>query len=146
MTQWTVRLIETLRFLRLLQKYLTEYHYISPSKSGNHEVGTAVKKFQKFFHLPETGEVDEDTMNAMKKPRCGDPDVEEEASRFKRFDAVRSWSKTDFTYYIKYSGQDLSEGDQQRAIAQAFQKWKGACNALTFTQTNDPSSPDFKIR
>ena len=29
-------------------------------------------------------------MKAMKKPRCGDPDVEEEASRFKRYDAVRS--------------------------------------------------------
>ena len=54
-------------------------------------------------------------MNAMKKPRCGDPDVEEEASRFKRFDAVRSWSKTSFTYYVKYSGQDLSDSDQQNA-------------------------------
>ena len=129
-----------------MQKYLTEYHYISPSKSGNHDVGAAVKKFQKFFHLPETGEVDEETMNAMKKPRCGDPDVEEEESRFRRYDAVRAWSKTSFKYYIKYSGQDLSASDQQRAIAGAFQKWKDACNVLTFTQTNDPSNTDFKIR
>ena len=91
----------------------------------------------------------------MKKPRCGDPDVEEEeeeeeeekeGSRFRRYDAVRSWSKTSFKYYIKYSGQDLSASDQQRAIAGAFQKWKDACNVLTFTQTNDPSNTDFKIR
>lgn len=82
----------------------------------------------------------------MKKPRCGDPDVEEEASRFKRYDAVRSWSKTDFTYYIEYSEEDLSSEDQQTAISDGFQKWKSACNVLTFTQTNDPTNPDFKIR
>ena len=109
-------------------------------------MGEAVKKFQEYFGLPETGEVDEETMNAMKKPRCGDPDVEDEASRFKRFDPVGSWSKTSFTYYVKYSGQDLSEADQQNAISQAFQKWKDACNALTFTRTTDASNPDFKIR
>ena len=90
--------------------------------------------------------MDEDTVNAMKKPRCGDPDVEEEASRFKRFDAVRSWSKTSFTYYVQYSGQDLSESEQQNAISQAFQKWKGACNVLSFTRATNPSNPDFKIR
>ena len=109
-------------------------------------MGEAVKKFQEYFGLPVTGEVDEETMNAMKKPRCGDPDVEEEASRFKRYDAVTSWSKTSFTYYIQYSGQDMSESDQQSAIAEAFQKWTSACNALSFTQTTDSSNPDFKIR
>ena len=129
-----------------MQAYLAKYHYISPTREGNHDVGEAIKKFQKFFHLPETGEVDEDTLNLMKKPRCGDPDVEDEASRFKRYDAVRSWSKTSFTYYIQYSGQDLTEADQQRAISEAFQKWKNACNALSFTRTTDPSNPDFKIR
>lgn len=82
----------------------------------------------------------------MKKPRCGDPDVEEEASRFKRFDAVRSWSKTDFTYYIEYSEEDLSSANQQKAISDGFQKWKDACNVLTFTQTDDYTNPDFKIR
>ena len=129
-----------------MQKFLTQYHYISPSKSGNHDVGEAVKRFQKFVHLPETGLVDEETINAMKKPRCGDPDVEEEASRFKRFDAIRSWSKTDFTYYIEYSEEDLSSANQQKAISDGFQKWKDACNVLTFTQTDDYTNPDFKIR
>ena len=129
-----------------MQKFLTQYHYISPSKSGNHDVGEAVKKFQQFVHLPVTGEVDEDTLRQMKKPRCGDPDVEEEASRFKRYDAVTSWSKTDFTYYIEYSGEDMSEEDQQTVIEDAFQKWKDACSVLTFTQTTDYTNPDFKIR
>ena len=129
-----------------MQKYLSDYHYISPSKSGNHDVGEAVKKFQNFFGLPETGEVDEETLNAMKKPRCGDPDIEEEASRFKRYDAVRAWSKTTFKWYIQYSGQDLSESDQQRAVADAFAKWKGACGALSFTQTSDAGNTDFDIR
>ena len=119
---------------------------MTPTKTGNHDVGAAVKKFQKFFHLPETGEVDEETLHQMKKPRCGDPDVDDEGSRFKRYDAVTSWSKTSFTYYIQYSSQDMTAADQQSAIAEAFQKWAGACSALSFTQTSDPSNPDFKIR
>ena len=116
---------------------------MSPSKSGNHDVSVAVKKFQKFFHLPETGEVNEETINQMKKPRCREPDVDDEG---RRYDAVTSWSKTSFTYYIQYSSQDVSSADQQRAISDAFQKWTDACNVLSCTQTNDPSSPDFKIR
>lgn len=40
----------------------------------------------------------------------------------------------------------MSEEDQQRAIAEAFQKWTGACGALTFTQTTDYVFTDFKIR
>ena len=92
--------------------------------------------------------MDEETLNGMKKPRCGDPDVEEEESRFKRFQvhALVPWLKTSFSYYVQYSGQDLYESDQQRAISEAFQKWKGACNALPFTRTTNPSNPDFEIR
>ena len=90
--------------------------------------------------------MDEETLNAMKKPRCGDPDLEDEESRFKRYDAVRSWSKTTFKWYIQYSGEDLSQSDQQRAIRDAFAKWKGACNALSFTQTTDAGNTDFDIR
>ena len=90
--------------------------------------------------------MDEETLNAMKKPRCGDPDLEDEESRFKRYDAVRSWSKTSFKWYIQYSGEDLSQSDQQRAVRDAFGKWKGACNALSFTQTNDAGNTDFDIR
>ena len=52
-------ILNSLRFVRLLQKYLTEYHYTSPTKSGNHDAGAAVRKFQKLFHLPETEYVDE---------------------------------------------------------------------------------------
>ena len=77
--------------------------------------------------------MDEDTMRQMKKPRCGDPDVEEEASRFRRYDAVTSWSKTSFTYYVQYSDEeDMSSEDQQSAISEAFQKWEDACSVLTF--------------
>ena len=40
----------------------------------------------------------------------------------------------------------MTESDEQSAIAEAFQKWTSACNALSFTQTTDSSNPDFKIR
>lgn len=60
-----------------LQKYLQQYHYISTSRSGNHDFKTAVRNFQHFMGLPETGDVDRATLNMMRKPRCGVPDVED---------------------------------------------------------------------
>ena len=61
-------------------------------------------------------------MNAMKKQCCGDPDVEEEASRFKRYESVASWSKTEFTYYIEYSSQNLSAGESAEYHRSSFPK------------------------
>ena len=57
-----------------LQKFLNQYHYISQTRFGNHDVGTALRNFQRFAGLPETGQFDQATVRQMKKPRCGMPD------------------------------------------------------------------------
>ena len=61
-----------------MQKFLKQYHYLSPLKDGNHNWKSALEVYQEFMHLPVTGKLDEDTFKEMHKPRCGFPDVDEE--------------------------------------------------------------------
>ena len=129
------------------QKYLSDYHYLSPSRSGNHDVKTALKNFQKFFGLSVTGELDEETLYQMKKPRCGVPDVDENGGRLriKRFSTWGKWRKTDLKYYLSF-GEDMSEADQARVMARAFQMWSAVASKLKFTRTLSVSNADFRIR
>ena len=129
------------------QKYLSDYHYLSPSRSGNHDIKTALKNFQKFFGLPVTGELDEETLYQMKKPRCGVPDVDENGGRLriKRFSTWGKWRKTDLKYYLSF-GEDMSEADQARVMARAFQMWSAVASKLKFTRTLSVSNADFRIR
>lgn len=49
---------------------------------------------QKFFSLQETGEIDAQTVETMKKPRCGVPDV----ANYNFFHRKPKWQKKDITY------------------------------------------------
>ena len=53
-----------------------------------------LKKMQKFFALQETGEIDATTVDIMKKPRCGVPDV----ANYQFFHRKPMWQKKDITY------------------------------------------------
>lgn len=53
-----------------------------------------LKKMQKFFLLQETGEIDAKTVEIMKKPRCGVPDV----ANYNFFHRKPMWQKKDITY------------------------------------------------
>ena len=106
----------------------------------------------RFFGLPETGELDDETIYQMKKPRCGVPDVYNENGRVKRSPypgTVRKWRQTYFTYFV-YKGEDLPESEQQRIFAKAFNIWKAAAPRLRFTrektQEYEPTKADLKIR
>ena len=68
-----------------MQKFLNQYHYISTSRSGNHNVKLAIRRFQRFAGLKVTGKLDRAAIMQMKKPRCGLPDDEEEGGRVRRY-------------------------------------------------------------
>ena len=120
------------------------YHYISPTRSGNHDKTAAIKNFQKFFGLPQTGELDEETPEQMRKPRCGLPDVDD-GGRRKRFATHSFWSKTSLTYYMEY-GDDMTHEKQLSIIEDAFEKWRDAAPSLTFSYTDDYNNVDLRIR
>ena len=56
---------------------MKKYHYLSPLKNGNHNFKDAVRIFQEFVNIPNTGQLDRKTIAEMHKPRCGVPDFDD---------------------------------------------------------------------
>ena len=81
------------------------YGYISKTRSGNHDVSTAIRQFQEFYGLQVSGKLDDSTVRLMKKPRCGMSDPTP-GSRLRRYVTLGKWSKTHLKYYVQ-PGQDL---------------------------------------
>lgn len=54
----------------------------------------ALKRMQKQLGLEETGELDKATLEAMKQPRCGVPDV----AKYATFEGDLKWDHNDITY------------------------------------------------
>ena len=114
---------------------MTKFGYLSLTRSGNHDTKTAIKRFQKFFHLEETGELDEATKAEMSKPRCGLPDVQVSGDRVRRYKTGSKWRKTSLTYRFKNYGRDLPRDRVQAIIARAFKMWSDV-TPLRFIETS----------
>lgn len=85
-----------------------------------------LKKMQKFFSLQETGEIDAQTVETMKKPRCGVPDV----ANYNFFHRKPKWQKKDITYrsntskpYFLFNLTRLSNIEWQKWV-QVFAKFE----------------------
>ena len=79
----------------------------------------------------------------MKKPRCGDADVDGEG-RVRRYNVASKWSKSHLKYYIQH-GQDLDHNLQNTIFADALKFWSDV-SGLSFERINDPYTADIKIR
>lgn len=80
------------------QSYLKRFGYMETLHRSGFEsmasITKALKKMQKQLGLSETGELDEATVDAMKRPRCGVPDV----ANYKTFEGDPKWENQDVTY------------------------------------------------
>ena len=99
----------------------------------------ALKRFQAFNHLPETGMLDEATLELMGRPRCGFPDTAEFTLEGRR------WNRNNLTYAFREFSADLTQAQCRTAIQQAFALW-AAVTPLTFTEVALNASPDIVIR
>lgn len=59
----------------LAVQYLNTYYGCPKERCNLFVLKDTLKKMQKFFGLPQTGELDQSTIETMRKPRCGNPDV-----------------------------------------------------------------------
>ncbi|XP_054724266.1 matrix metalloproteinase-25-like [Uloborus diversus] len=83
----------------------------------------AVQKMQLFGGLPQTGELDEATLNLTKAPRCGVPDVLK-TQRSKRYIiGSQGWRKKKLTYFLANWPMELDPEQTRVKLAKALNLW-----------------------
>jgi matrix metalloproteinase-14 (membrane-inserted) len=139
--------------------YLMEYGYVESEQWSSSLVTqealkgfvtTAVRDFQAFAGINQTGELDQVTKDLMRTPRCGVKDIIGHGAthrRKKRYVLQGSrWQKKDLTYRVaKYtSGNKLRKFEIDQELQKAFTLWEGV-SGLTFTRKNF-GNVDIEIR
>ncbi|NWJ10991.1 MMP3 protein, partial [Crypturellus undulatus] len=111
--------------LQLAQKYLEDFYDFKEEKSSLFKsrnlnpMSEKIREMQSFFGLEVTGQLNSQTLNMMKQPRCGIPDVRS----YSTFPLSPKWNKEDVTYRILNYTPDMLQEDVEEAIAKAFQLW-----------------------
>ncbi|XWS68936.1 hypothetical protein CRYUN_Cryun04dG0136100 [Craigia yunnanensis] len=155
--------------LSKLKQYFNNFGYIPNSPANfsddfDDELEKALKTYQQNFNLNVTGQLDDQTLQQIVRPRCGNADIVNgttsmnygKSSSFHttgHFHATAHYSffpgkprwppnRRDLTYGF-LPGNELT--DEVKAVfTSAFQKWS-AVTPLTFTQTDSFSFADIKI-
>uniref|UniRef100_A0A671MUM3 Matrix metalloproteinase-16-like n=1 Tax=Sinocyclocheilus anshuiensis TaxID=1608454 RepID=A0A671MUM3_9TELE len=129
------RHVVRLRLFCLLQAWLQRYGYLhktQPSMAVLRSAQTmhsAIAAMQHKYGLNITGSLDKETIDWMKKPRCGVPDLLGGISgsrRKKRYALTgQKWQRTHITYSIKNVTPKVGARETHEAIRRAFDVWQG---------------------
>ncbi|XP_014835540.1 PREDICTED: matrix metalloproteinase-9-like [Poecilia mexicana] len=104
----------------------TEQHGDFKSKVS---IAKALKMMQRQMGLKETGKLDKPTLNAMKRPRCGVPDV----ANYLVAGGIHKWDHNDITYRILNYSLDMESTVTDDVFARALKVWSDV-TPLTFTR------------
>ncbi|XP_043928521.1 matrix metalloproteinase-18-like isoform X2 [Protopterus annectens] len=96
-------------------------------KTGLDPFTEKIIQMQTFFGLEVTGKLDPKTLDIMKTPRCGVPDI----GNYRTFPGQPKWKKKDLTYRVENYTPDMATADVDNAIVRAFQVWSNV-TPLTF--------------
>uniref|UniRef100_A0A671MS23 Matrix metalloproteinase-16-like n=1 Tax=Sinocyclocheilus anshuiensis TaxID=1608454 RepID=A0A671MS23_9TELE len=131
----SLRHVVRLRLFCLLQAWLQRYGYLhktQPSMAVLRSAQTmhsAIAAMQHKYGLNITGSLDKETIDWMKKPRCGVPDLLGGISgsrRKKRYALTgQKWQRTHITYSIKNVTPKVGARETHEAIRRAFDVWQG---------------------
>ncbi|KAL3271679.1 hypothetical protein HHI36_022152 [Cryptolaemus montrouzieri] len=116
--------------VQIVTQYLQTYGYLTHDNKTVSSIGVggnsssfqeALIKFQDFFRIEATGELDNETITIMKKPRCG---VKDYPQSFTLYDT--KWKKNKLGWKFVYGNQ------QDKSIAEkCFAEWARHTN-MTF--------------
>uniref|UniRef100_A0A3Q4G359 Peptidase metallopeptidase domain-containing protein n=1 Tax=Neolamprologus brichardi TaxID=32507 RepID=A0A3Q4G359_NEOBR len=108
------------------QKRTTDISKDDDSTTRSCDKKTKVQEMQRYFGLLPSGELTEETLAVMKKPRCGLSDVEQVG------ETVR-WKKKSISYRIENYTPDMSVAEVDDSIDKALQVWANV-TPLRFTR------------
>ncbi|XP_070283014.1 matrix metalloproteinase-27 [Myotis yumanensis] len=119
--------------MQLAQAYLNQFY--SLEIEGSHLVQSMnrslmdgkLREMQSFFGLTVTGKLDSNTLEIMKTPRCGVPDVGQYGF------TLPGWTKYNLTYRIVNYTPDMARADVDEAIQKGLEVWSKV-TPLTFTK------------
>ncbi|XP_074648489.1 matrix metalloproteinase-19-like [Tubulanus polymorphus] len=123
------------------EQYLQSYGYLAKSETGQHSPITwkgAIRKFQRFANVPETGRLDEATLSKMEAPRCGVADVRGYAL------PIVSWSRRCISWKLINHTPDMSVEEQKMAITRGINYWTTVTN-IFFTEVGAHEPADLTI-
>jgi hypothetical protein len=150
--------------VNLLQSYLKKFGYIRPEKESrfgakadrlraiepprpeefDEKTEDALKLFQAFNKIPQTGTLTRQTVHLMLTPRCGVTDIIEHGTGPEEFNLFgKKWDKTDLTYRFENFSPEMSQAATKQAVRMAFAEWSSV-TTLRFSETSGQA--DFKIR
>ncbi|KAG7483673.1 hypothetical protein MATL_G00040900 [Megalops atlanticus] len=118
----------------MAEAYLRRFYQLTDQNGptllgGFGEASTKLKEMQKFFGLEVTGTLDAETLEVMKKPRCGVPDV----LQYSISPNNPKWPTNKLTYRIENYTPDMSVSEVDNAIQKALQVW-AKVTPLQFTR------------
>ncbi|XP_026361682.3 matrix metalloproteinase-27 isoform X2 [Ursus arctos] len=129
------RKMDTEENIRLAQAYLNQFY--SLEIEGSHLVQSKnsslldgkIREMQAFFGLTVTGQLDSNTLDIMKTPRCGVPDVGQYGY------TLPGWGRYNLTYRIVNYTPDMTQADVDEAIQNGLEVWSRV-TPLTFAKTS----------
>ncbi|XP_077051762.1 collagenase 3-like isoform X2 [Siphateles boraxobius] len=118
----------------IAKNYLESFYKLAPripnlTDRESDSLIEKLKEMQKFFRLKVTGKLNRETLEVMKKPRCGVPDV----GAFSTFRGNPKWQTNRLTYRIENYTPDMSEAEVDDSIRRALQVWADV-TPLRFTR------------
>ncbi|XP_005378045.1 PREDICTED: macrophage metalloelastase [Chinchilla lanigera] len=97
----------------------TDSYQTKKMKLDTNVLEEKIQEMQKFFGLKVTGQLDRPTLQVMKTPRCGVPDVHHFSTMRQRL----VWKNHFITYRITNYTPDMRRQEVDDAIQKAFQVW-----------------------
>uniref|UniRef100_A0A8C9RMM8 Matrix metallopeptidase 20a (enamelysin) n=1 Tax=Scleropages formosus TaxID=113540 RepID=A0A8C9RMM8_SCLFO len=110
-----------------LQEYLMKFYRLEGdgalrSKRDTTAMERNIQKMQDFFGLEVSGRLDPKTLEVMKRPRCGVPDVD----NYSFYPDKPRWTNRTITYRIMKYTPDLSREEVESSLRRALKLWSDA--------------------